>query len=254
VPVPDAPLRAAVTALAPEPPSAAADPTDAAADRPWRSPARYLGAMLLARLYETFPLACPSCTSRRMVETAAHLVDHVLPRLPVRQWVLSVPKRLRYFLRHDRRVVTAVLAILLRQVERVLRECAPGCAPGARLGAMSFLHRFGSALNEHIHFHCAIIEGVFEARPDGEPAVQFREVTLTEADIQRIQTRVRQRILRWLTAQGCIDPDDAKDMAQWGGGHRPGPADPAPRADPHAQPQPRRALGARRPAASGPCF
>lgn len=25
-----------------------------------------------------------------MAETAAHLVDHVLPHLPVRQWVLSV--------------------------------------------------------------------------------------------------------------------------------------------------------------------
>ena len=40
---------------------------------------------------------CPSCNTRRMVETAAHLTDHVSPRLPVRQWVLSVPKRLRYF-------------------------------------------------------------------------------------------------------------------------------------------------------------
>ena len=36
---------------------------------------------------------CPSCTTRRMVETAAQLSDHVFPRLPVRQWVLSVPKR-----------------------------------------------------------------------------------------------------------------------------------------------------------------
>ena len=44
---------------------------------------------------------CPSCNTRRMVETAAHLADHVFPRLPVRQWVLSVPKRLRYFLQRD---------------------------------------------------------------------------------------------------------------------------------------------------------
>ena len=34
---------------------------------------------------------CPSCNTRRMVETAAHLADHLFPRLPVRQWVLSVP-------------------------------------------------------------------------------------------------------------------------------------------------------------------
>ena len=39
---------------------------------------------------------CPSCNTRRMVETAAHLVDHVFPRVPVRQWVVSFPKRLRY--------------------------------------------------------------------------------------------------------------------------------------------------------------
>jgi hypothetical protein len=38
-----------------------------------------------------------------MAETAAHLVDHVLPPLPVRQWVLAVPKRLRYFLHRGRR-------------------------------------------------------------------------------------------------------------------------------------------------------
>jgi hypothetical protein len=28
---------------------------------------------------------CPSCNTRRMAETAAHLVDHVLPPLPMRQ-------------------------------------------------------------------------------------------------------------------------------------------------------------------------
>jgi hypothetical protein len=42
---------------------------------------------------------CPSCNSRRMVATVAHLTDQVLPPLPVRQWVLAVPKRLRCFLR-----------------------------------------------------------------------------------------------------------------------------------------------------------
>ncbi|MAE71214.1 MAG: hypothetical protein CME06_12205 [Gemmatimonadetes bacterium] len=34
---------------------------------------------------------CPSCTGRRMADHAAHLVDHVFPHVPVRQWVLSLP-------------------------------------------------------------------------------------------------------------------------------------------------------------------
>ena len=38
---------------------------------------------------------CPSCGTRRMVDTAAWLVDRVLPFVPVRQWVLSLPYRAR---------------------------------------------------------------------------------------------------------------------------------------------------------------
>jgi hypothetical protein len=38
---------------------------------------------------------CPSCGGRRMANSAAHLVDRVLPDVPVRQWVLSLPFELR---------------------------------------------------------------------------------------------------------------------------------------------------------------
>ncbi|HEY6597792.1 MAG TPA: transposase zinc-binding domain-containing protein [Pseudomonadales bacterium] len=34
---------------------------------------------------------CPSCGARRMIETSAHLIDHVLPPVPIRQWVLAFP-------------------------------------------------------------------------------------------------------------------------------------------------------------------
>jgi hypothetical protein len=39
---------------------------------------------------------CPSCGGRRMADRAAHVVDSVFPDGPVRQWVLSLPYRLRY--------------------------------------------------------------------------------------------------------------------------------------------------------------
>ncbi len=78
--------------------------------------------------------------ARRMVETAAHLVDHVLPPLPVRQWVLSVPKRLRPFLHHNPAIASAVLRIFLRAIRTTLRDASPGAGPGAHLGAISFLH------------------------------------------------------------------------------------------------------------------
>jgi len=97
-----------------------------------------------------------------MVQTAAHLADHVFPRLPVRQWVLSVPKRLSYFLQTDIALQGAVLRIFLRALERCLLEHSRGCCASARIGAVAFIHRFGSSLNEHVHFHCCIIDGEFE--------------------------------------------------------------------------------------------
>ena len=44
---------------------------------------------------------CPSCSARRMHDTAFHLVDRVLPRVPMRQWVVTFPRRVRYHLASD---------------------------------------------------------------------------------------------------------------------------------------------------------
>jgi hypothetical protein len=38
---------------------------------------------------------CPSCAGRRMTQTAAHLGEYVMPWVPTRQWVVSVPRPLR---------------------------------------------------------------------------------------------------------------------------------------------------------------
>src|SRR5213593_1957893 len=57
---------------------------------------------------------CPSCGGRRMTESAARLVDHVLPHVPVRQWVLSLPYRLRYLLAWDHALARAVLGVYVR--------------------------------------------------------------------------------------------------------------------------------------------
>ena len=44
---------------------------------------------------------CPRCIGRRMTSTARDLVTRVLPHVPVRQWVLSLPFALRVRLAFD---------------------------------------------------------------------------------------------------------------------------------------------------------
>ncbi len=51
-----------------------------------------------------------------MADTAAHLVDGVLPKAPLRQWGLSFPIDLRYRLAYDSRLVRDVLGIFVRAV------------------------------------------------------------------------------------------------------------------------------------------
>jgi hypothetical protein len=92
-----------------------------------------------------------------MVATAAHLTDQVLPRLPVRQGVLAVPKRLRYSLQRDANLLGAAVRLFLGVVEQRLRAHRPSAGSTARLGAVAFIHRFGSTLNLHLHFHCVVI-------------------------------------------------------------------------------------------------
>jgi len=68
---------------------------------------------------------CPSCTTRRMAETAAHLVEHVFPQVPVRQWVVTFPRRLRHFLHRDPALLGQVRRSVLRAIESGLRRPIP---------------------------------------------------------------------------------------------------------------------------------
>jgi len=76
------------------------------------------------------------------------------------------------------------LRLFLRAVEQTLRAHSAGAGPAARLGAVEFVHRFGSALNLYLHFHCVAQDGVFASTPTG--GVVFHPATAIDAS--RAQT------------------------------------------------------------------
>ena len=87
-----------------------------------------------------------------MAVRAAHLVDHVLPDVPIRQWVLTLPHRLRDVLpwRHD--LCQRVARILHGAVERHLR--AWGQAHGID-GAR------GGGVDLTVHVHVLVLDGLW---------------------------------------------------------------------------------------------
>jgi hypothetical protein len=125
-----------------------------------------------------------------------------------------VPKRLRYFLQRDADLQGAALRLFLRAVEQCLRAHSPGSGSAARLGAVAFIHRFGSSLNAHLHFHCVGINGVFDSAAAG--GVIFDAATELDANaIAQVQAQVRRRLLRIFVRRGRLPADDARAMAQW---------------------------------------
>jgi hypothetical protein len=111
------------------------------------------------------------------------------------------------------------LRLFLDAVEQHLRRRCPGAGPKSRIGAVGFIHRFGSSLNEHTHFHVCVLDGIFE--PDPEQGARFIEAEELDADdAEAVQAQVRRRILRAFVRRGLLEKEDRKEMEQWdhGGG------------------------------------
>ena len=138
---------------------------------------------------------CQSCGGRRMAERAAHLVDQVFPHVPVRQWVLSLPPRLRYRLAWDHALCRAVLGRTMRAIRGFLRRRArEDGVPDGRSGAVTIVQRFGGSVNLNVHYHAIVLDGVFAK--DGD-TVRFHPCPpLDAADVDRIEQRVEEVVFQ----------------------------------------------------------
>jgi hypothetical protein len=153
-----------------------------------------------------------------MADSAAHLVDRVFPEVPIRQWVLSLPFALRYRLAYDARLVRDVLHIFVQAVFGSLRR-RTGFATSnrkIRCGAVSFVQRFGDALNLNIHFHMLALDGVYAE--DKKGCVCFRPAPPpSDAEVARVTERIQRRIARLLERRGLgpqADRDESDSLRQ----------------------------------------
>jgi hypothetical protein len=151
---------------------------------------------------------CPSCDARRMNDSAAHLVDRVLPTAPYRQFVLTFPIQVRLLLLRDPKLLSFALSTFTRRLFAWQRRIARSMGiKDPQCGAVTFVQRWGSALNANPHFHSVIPDGVFEQTADG--TVRFVPLLgPDDEDVKRIVEQVKKRIdakVEHLTED--IDPD-----------------------------------------------
>jgi hypothetical protein len=149
---------------------------------------------------------CPSCLGRRMADTAAFCVDHLFPKVPIRQIVLSVPVHLRFRMAYSPDLTTAVLRCFIAAITSDLRRRARKRKIQGDLetGAMTVIQRFGSSLALNVHFHTLAVDGVWEKQPDGN--LLFHPMPApSDKDVARIARAVCRKVQRLLARENSGD-------------------------------------------------
>jgi len=165
--------------------------------------------------------SCSFCGARRMVETAAHLVSHVIPEVPTRQWVLSFPPPLRYLFGFDADLLSEALNVFARNVFAFYRHKARqhldlDHTDGLHCGAVTVIQRARSDLALHPHFHTVALDGVFLCTaPDAKPV--FKAVPEpTKVELDQVAWETCQQVLALLRARGKYfdaDPAECDELA-----------------------------------------
>jgi len=150
---------------------------------------------------------CPSCGARRMADSAALLVDEVLPRKPIRQWVLTVPFPLRFLFAAYPKLMGKVLGIVTRTLSTHLAQQAGFKKKQAHTGAVTLIQRFGSALNLNIHFHMLFLDGVYVHDGIGGFAFHCNKAPTVEQITELLHT-ISQRVASFLERKGLLERDE----------------------------------------------
>lgn len=160
---------------------------------------------------------CGSCLARRMSEISGHLLDEIIPPIPTRQWVLSMPAPLRYLIAYDNSALNKVMTIFMNAMSSYLRTKAKnsgGKALEARdyfAGSVSVVQRFGSALNLNTHIHSQISDGVYVLLPND--SINFLRVPPpSEAEIKKIAIKIARRIHSYLEKR--IEHDNHDELLE----------------------------------------
>jgi hypothetical protein len=151
-----------------------------------------------------------------MAQTAAHLVERVIPWVPTRQWVVSVPIPLRYWMAASQDLTAKVHTIIHTTIAQyyVNQAVKRGVErQKVQPGSVTFIQRFGSALNVNVHYHLIFLEGVYLDRPDQGRKPRFLKVEPpTDTDIADVVQKISRRVIRTLRRLGYLEAgiDDAR--------------------------------------------
>jgi hypothetical protein len=150
---------------------------------------------------------CPSCTGRRTADTAKHLLEEVVPHVPIRQWVLSMPYVFRFLLATRPEFLRKALAIFHRTINQHYKKKAKLLKlQNSKTGAVTIIQRFSSSLALNVHVHSLYMDGVFHENYLGEEI--FYEIIPTHEEVVEVTGILKKRLGRLLAKEQKVEKED----------------------------------------------
>ena len=148
---------------------------------------------------------CPSCHQKRVVEFGEWLCEEVLKYVPHRQWVFSIPKRLRIYFMFDRKLLTKLSRCAWKVLNLYLTQAIP--YDDAKAGAAIAVQSFGDFQNFHPHLHVLSTDGCFY----NDAAFMVCPPPNT-GDLEEL---FRYEVFNMLKAEGKINDVVIENMMNW---------------------------------------
>jgi hypothetical protein len=149
---------------------------------------------------------CPSCHQKRALRFAEHVDEEVLGDLPVRQYVVTIPKMLRLCFKYDRKLVGLLSQCFYASVKELSQDSAQ--EPRSLPGMIASLQSYGDHPTRfHPHLHSLVTDGLVS------PQGSF--VPVPCPDPIRIMERFRHKLVKALLAREKISPRLVEIMQNW---------------------------------------
>lgn len=148
---------------------------------------------------------CPSCHQKRVIEFGEYLFEEVLKEVPHRQWVFSIPKRIRPFFMYDRKLLSKLSKCAWNVLSTYLKKTVND--ENSKPAVVIAVQTFGDFLNFNPHLHVIAADGCFDT--DGN----FVTGNIPNAD--DLEEIFRYEVLKMLKKEGKIFDITIENMKTW---------------------------------------
>jgi len=145
------------------------------------------------------------CHQKRVVEFGEWLCEEVLKHVPHRQWVFSIPKRLRIYFLFDRKLLTKLSRCAWKVLNLYLTQAVP--YDDAKAGAAIAVQSFGDFQNFNPHLHALATDGCFY----NDAAF----MVCPPPDTGDLEKLFRYEVFKMLKAEGKITDCVIANMMNW---------------------------------------